>query len=286
MLQVEQDTRQEQPASAETPWAVDNLPPFPMVATRLAQMLFREDVDITEAGRMIAADPVFASRILQMANSPLFALERQVRTISHAIIVLGIQRVKSITLTRVLGDFVGPALRVGALRACWRNSLAGAILAEKLARSCKIDPDIAYVASLLRDIGRLGLLVKYPEAYANLLAVSQEHSLDLVKSERELFDIDHCQAGAWIMETLPLPAEFREVAARHHEPPSGPFCLLHLVRISDRMADALGFAVLPLTEPPSFEQAFEELPEPARPRMQSYPDGLRAEVNLRIQAWS
>src|SRR5271163_3144125 len=76
--QVEEGTHPEIQEKTPTPWALDNLPPFPVVATRLAQMLFREDVDITEAGRMISADPVFASRLLQMANSPLFALERQV----------------------------------------------------------------------------------------------------------------------------------------------------------------------------------------------------------------
>jgi HD-like signal output (HDOD) protein len=284
--QVAEGAQQDLHEKTVTPWALDNLPPFPVVATRLAQMLFREDVDITEAGRMIAADPVFASRLLQLANSPLFALERQVRTISHAIIVLGIQRVKSITLTRVLGDFVGPAMKMAPLRACWRNSLAGAIISEKLARSCKLDPDVAYIAGLLRDIGRLGLLVKYPEAYGNLLAVSAEHSLNLITSERELFDIDHCEAGAWMMDNLPFPVEFQEVAARHHDLPSGPFRMLHLIRLSDRMADALGFSVLSLNAPPSFEEIIEELPEQARSRVQTDPEELKVEVISRIQAWT
>jgi hypothetical protein len=88
------------------------------------------------------------------------------------------------------------------------------------------------------------------------------------------------------MDSLPLPPEFREVATRHHEFPIGAFRLLHFVRISDRMADALGFPVLTLREQPSFEQAFGELPEPVRLRMLPDPDGLRAEVILRIEAWS
>jgi HD-like signal output (HDOD) protein len=209
-----------------------------------------------------------------------------VRTISHAIVVLGIQRVKSITLTRVLGDFVGPTLKIAALRACWRNSLAGAILAEKLARSSKLDPDVAYIAGLLRDIGRLGLLVKYPEAYGNLLAVTGEHSLDLITSERELFDIDHCEAGSWMMRTLPFPLEFHEVAAMHHETPKGPFRILHAVRTADRMADALGFSVTTLTSPPIFEEVIEDLPEQARSRFPSDPEALKTEVTARIQAWS
>ncbi len=104
------------------PWALDDLPPFPWVAKRLMATVSREDVDIHEVGKLIAAEPVFATRVLQLANSPLFALQRQVRTISHAIILLGLDRVKAITFTRALEDFVTPALKVKALKACSSGS--------------------------------------------------------------------------------------------------------------------------------------------------------------------
>ncbi len=268
------------------PWALANLPSFPVVATRLIALLSKEDVNIHEAGRIIAADPAFATRVLQMANSPLFALERQVKTISHAIVILGVQRVKAISLTRALGDFIGPALKVRALRVCWRNSLAGAILAGRLARACRLDPDTAYVAGLLRDLGRLALLVKYPDEYANLLAVSGENAFDLLSTERDLFDIDHCQAGAWLMETVPFPAELTEVVAHHHEVPTEPFRMVHLVRVADRLADTLGFAVVPPLCERTYAEAIEELPVAHRTRFVFDPDQLKLEIESKIQAWN
>lgn len=268
------------------PWALDNLPPFPAVAIRLVQMLAREDVDISQVGKMISAEPVFATRVLQMANSPLFAVTRQVKTISHAIVVVGLARVKAITVTRALGDFVGPALNIKALRVCWRNTLAGAIVAEKLARACRMDTDFAYVAGLLRDIGRLALLVKYPESYTNLLAVTREHAFDIRTVERDLFDIDHCEAGAWIMERMPFPAELCEVAAHHHDAVGdSPFKMVQLVRVADRTADALGFAVLPSNPELSVDEALRELPEAFRRRVQFDPQELMAEIESRIKTW-
>jgi putative nucleotidyltransferase with HDIG domain len=267
------------------PWALDNLPPFPLVATRLLEVLSDENAHITGVGRIIAAEPVFASRVLQMANSPLFALQTQVKTISHAIVLLGLDRVKAITVTRALGDFVGTALNTQALRLCWQNSLACALLSEKLARACKIDTDFAYVAGLLRDIGRLALLVKYPEAYANLLAVSGERGFDLMATERDLFDIDHCQAGAWLMARMPFPPELCEVVANHHELPTGPFRMVHLVRIADMLADTLGFAVITSLRLPSFGEVLEELPEAACLRFTTDPEELKAEIAARIQFW-
>lgn len=276
----------QKPPATPMPWALEKLPPFPLVATRLMQLLAEEDPDISEVGRIISAEPVFATRVLQMANSPLFALSAQVKTLSHAIVVLGLARVKAITVTRALGDFVAPALSFRSLRICWQNSLAGALLAEKLARACKMDPNFAYVAGLLRDLGRLALLVNYPDSYANLLAVSGEHAFDLLTTERDLFEVDHCQAGAWLIARLPFPPELIEVVADHHLPPTGKtFRMVHLVRIADRMADALGFAVLDTTNQPQFAAVVEELPEAAQPRFNQDPEALRAEVEVRIQTW-
>lgn len=286
MIDTEVRTASHKTEPKAAPWAVDKLPPFPVVATRLMQLLSREDPDISEVGKLISGEPVFATRVLQMANSPLFALTSQVKTLSHAIVVLGLSRVKAITVTRALGDFVAPALNIRSLRVCWQNSLAGALLSEKLARACKMDPDFAYVAGLLRDIGRLALLVKYPDAYANLLAVSGEHAFDLMATERELFDVDHCQAGAWLMERMPFPAELVEVVAHHHDAPEGrAFRMVHLVRIADRITDALGFAVIAPLDPQQFAEVLEELPEAARSRFNHDPEDLAAEIDARIQTW-
>jgi putative nucleotidyltransferase with HDIG domain len=286
MIQMEgQPTKNQLPMNS-VPWALDGLPPFPLIATRLLVLLAQEDPDITEVGRIISAEPVYAARVLQMANSPLFALRAQVKTLSHAIVLLGLARIRSITVTRALGDFVAPVLNVRALRVCWQNSLAGALVAEKLARPCRMDTDFAYVAGLVRDIGRLALLVKHPESFTTLLTISGEQTFDLMTTERKLFDIDHCQAGAWMIERMPLPPELIEVVAHHHDLPDGKaFRMVHLVRVADRMADTLGFAVAPPAPPLEFAEVLRELPEPARSGFDYDPADLRLEIETKIQSW-
>lgn len=277
------------PTKSCTPWALENLPPFPKMATRLLQLLSKDDTDLNEIGRYIAAEPVYAARVLQMANSPLFALQRQVKTISHAIALLGTERVKAITMTRALGDFLKPVLRVKALRLCWMNSLACGLLSERIARACgSQDADFAYTAGLLRDIGRLALLVKYPESYANMLAVSQEYAYDLLSTERDLFEIDHCQAGVWLLEKMALPQELEEVIARHHDETvlQEPFRMVHVVRLAGRMADTLGFAVIPRIDQLEFADVLEELPASARSQFTTEGEELRNEISSKIQTWA
>jgi len=257
-----------------------------MIATRLVAMLSKEEVDTVEVGRLIAAEPVFASRVLQMANSPLFALERQVKTISHAMVLLGLERVKAITVTRAVEDYVAPVLTTEALRACWRNSLAIALLAERLARSAKMDSDFAYVAGLLADLGRLALLKNNPGPYANLLAVSAQQEFDLMLMERQLFDIDHCEAGAWLTRKMLFPPELTEVAANHHAhapEDNRSFRLVHLVQVADRLADALGFGILAPVQPPHLGRVLNQIPDVSRSRLENDVEQWKQKIAARIQ---
>lgn len=285
MIELEVEPKFEKAPVAPKPWALAELPPFPAVATRLMQLLAKEDVSISEVGRIIAAEPVFATRVLQTANSPLFALRRQVKTIGDAIVLLGLERIKVITLTRAVGDFVGTALKFESLRRCWQHSLAGAMLSEKLARACQMDPDVAYLAALLRDIGRLALLVKWPGEYANLLAVAGDHAYDLRAFERDLFDIDHCQAGAWLLEDMQFPVELCEVVARHHETPRCPFSLVELTHAADMLSEALGFGVLAGVERPGWADVLNLLPETSRSRFSYTAEDLTIEIAGKLQSW-
>jgi HD-like signal output (HDOD) protein len=272
--------------AAPTPWALESLPPFSPVALRLVELLSRDDISANEVGKFISAEPVFSARVLQIANSPLFALSRQVASIARAVVVVGFERVKGIVLTRALGDFIGPAAKKEAMKLCWRASLAGALIAENLARPCRLDGGTAYTAGLLRDIGRLALLVKYPESYANLLAVSQEHSYDLIATEQDLFELDHCSAGRWIADRLHFPQELCEVISLHHDPPKDvPFGMVHLVAASDRLADALGFSVLPQAPQPDVASALEMIPENLRARIDFEPEEFKASLEAKIQDW-
>jgi HD-like signal output (HDOD) protein len=271
-------------AGGKAPWALENLPPFSPVAMRLVALLSDEDVHVDQVSRFIAAEPVFAARVLQLANSPLFALQRQVTSIPQAVIVIGLERVKAIALTRALGDFVAPVLRRKALAACWRNTLAGAVLAEALAPLYQADAGAAYTAGLLRDIGRLALIVKYPEAYTNAIEIARDGGAGLTETERNLFDIDHCEAGRWVVERMFLPEEISRCVVHHHdaELPEG-WDLVHLVRTADRLADALGYGIVPGAPQRPPAEVLEEAPGASR-RARIQLEDLEREVERRISA--
>jgi putative nucleotidyltransferase with HDIG domain len=217
---------------------------------------------------------------LRTANSALFGLLSKVETVKHAVVVMGVDRVRTLTLTVALGSYLRAALRIEVLRRCWRHSLACALLSEELAALCSLPADRAFTAGLLHDVGRLGLLVAYPIQYANVLLVSEENGFDLLQTERDLFDIDHCEAGRWLMKKWKLPPEFWEVAAHHHHDLlTTRFDLLEVVSLACRLADSLGFEVVKPKQAWTLDQVRATLPEPARIRCNLEPDALRARVS-------
>jgi putative nucleotidyltransferase with HDIG domain len=270
----------------DAPWALCKLPSFPPIATQLLQALSKDDVEIRELTRLISSDAAFSAEILRLANSALFGLEAQIDSLTHAVLLLGLSRVKGLAMTvAIMKGYLKGVLKSETLRRCWTHSLACAFLAEEIAPACGVDKDYAYTAGLLHDIGRLSVLVAYPAEYTNLLKVAEDNSFDVLECERQLFDIDHCEAGRWLAGQWKLPPEFGEVLGRHHEPFAGPkLGVVGLTNVACRLADTLGFGVLEAKQLPDIEQIAREMPAGVRDPIGLDPEELKARIGGRIVA--
>jgi len=65
----------------------------------------------------------------------------------------------------------------------------------------------------------------------------------LQELERTQFGLDHCMAGAWVIEHWNLPKTFIDVALHHHAPDPKNGELTMLVHAACVVADRLGFSV-------------------------------------------
>src|SRR6202790_497329 len=232
-------------ATVEPPWALKNLPPYRPVARKLMKLTAHADVQLEQIQQVLRMDAAFTADVLRLANSPLIGMRGEIKSVMQAVMMLGLERIKALATTLSLRAFLSAAAPSDALLASWRHNLATAILCERLARILVIDNDICYTAGLVHDIGRLSLLCAFPQKYEDMLIGQPTDDLDLLQREKSLFDIDHCEAGKWILEHWDFPEELREVAFLHHEKPKpGATIILRVVHVGWRMADMLGFSVL------------------------------------------
>lgn len=241
------------------------VPPFPPIATKLLGMLSGSSVSMRELADVISSDPMFTGRILQHANSAEYGLQQPIRSTRHALATLGIDTTRRITITAATGAYSKVALRTADLRRCWEHTLATAVLAEQIAQCCGCFQEGAYSAGIMHDIGRLGLVVAYPALYEKALRHAAEECVDLLDHEREVFGMDHAEAGRLLTERWKLPEDFQIIAGRHHDPCEGTeLTLLRIIHVACRMADFFHFEVTEPLKPLEFAEIVAELPERAR----------------------
>ena len=109
--------------------------------------------------------------------------------------------------------------------------------------------------------------------------------VDFLDFEREQFGLDHAEAGRLLAETWELPEQFRIVAGRHHDPCEGTEVdLLRIVHVACRMADALGYGLVPPRAEIDMSAILETLPLAARKHLQLTEEALKAEIEERIHA--
>lgn len=228
---------------AQTPWALRLVPPFPSVAQRILALAENHDTSVQQVGELVKQDPSFSAELLRFANSSLFGARHGVAGLSQAIVLLGMDRVKTMATLVVLDRMVRSSVKIEALRKVWIHSLATALIAQECAPRMGLNRDTAYTAGLLHNLGTLGLMSAYPDEYSRMLEVSCDFGFDLLKIENDLFDIDHCLAGMYLAQDWDFPDELAAAIGAHHDPPiAGSTGLDALVQVSWRLADTLGYA--------------------------------------------
>jgi len=223
--------------------ALAKLPPFGPVAVSLMRLFDRDDVEMHDIVRLVSADVALSSQLLAMANSPLFGVQTSIRDLQHAITVLGIDRTKSLATTLAMRSFLSNAPKTPVLRRIWRHGIATSVIAEVLAPSYGLSKDLANVAGILHDVGRVALLAAYPERYAELAVRTHENTASILDAERSQFGLDHCQAGQLLSESWRFPTELQQVVAHHLESPRGQD-LVSVVQTACRLAVDLGYAAI------------------------------------------
>jgi len=252
---------QESSVRSQAPWALRLVPPFPAVAHRVLALVGQEDVSIHELGQVVQMDPSFSAELLRFANSALFGARRKVRTLPQAITMVGIDRLRSIATFIAMNRMVRSSLRIEALRKVWVHSLATALIAQEAACVSHTARDSAYTAGLLHNLGTLGMMSAFPDEYSRMLEVSNDFGFDLLQTERDLFEVDHCQAGAYLAQAWDFPDDLIDALASHHdEPVPASVSLDNLIKISWRLADTLGYTAFSPDKEWPFETLIELIP--------------------------
>ncbi len=137
-----------------------SLPTMPDIATRLRKAL-ANDVPIDKVVDIVQLDPAIATKLIQVANCPLYVATKPVTSCRDAVIRLGLNAtrtlVTSITLKQLFTCNKIPIKQKARL--AWQQSVNLSCLCFVLAsESASVNPEDALLAGLICDIGMIPFL--------------------------------------------------------------------------------------------------------------------------------
>ncbi|HMD83762.1 MAG TPA: HDOD domain-containing protein [Terriglobia bacterium] len=197
----------------------DGLPTLPAYVFELNSLLAAAPVNLKRVGEVIRTDPSLTAQLIRLCNSAFMGFRERVTKIEHAVMLVGTERLRTLVLTCSLVEYVGQRVASENIQSFWQHCFLTAALSERLARGVAYrQPEQAYLAGLLHDIGALPLLMvtaSEPQEIANMASGGWGESVEL---ERERFGIDHCEVGRWIGVSWNFSPILLEVMVSHHHP--------------------------------------------------------------------
>lgn len=244
---------------------LDRIPSIPAILVPLLRLLEEapETVDVHRIVDLIGHDKSLAAQTLQMANSPLFGRYQNIASIRGAVLALGIERVREMATTCSILNLLPSQGSVYDVRTLWEHSLGVALVSRRLARKIGFrEPERAYLAGLLHDLGLIVHLFVIPELFMESARVAREEGVAFHEIEVKVIGFEHGLTGSLLAERWLLSAELKEVIRRHHqfERAQGSEELVGIVNISDLLCRVRGLGYgfpekrgVSFTEEPSFQ---------------------------------
>jgi len=187
------------------------LPTLPAVINKLNTLSENEKSSVQEMAKIVSSDQVLSARILRLANSPSYGFYR-VSTISNAMILLGVNVVKSLALSSSIFEIMEKN-SVGL----WEHSLGVGVASNMIAHKLEL-PECEEIATagLLHDIGKVIISIKCEEAEKKIRQVALEQEIYSAEAELQVIDTDHAEVGGWLSKCWYLPEKLSEPIEFHH----------------------------------------------------------------------
>lgn len=230
---------------------LDKFEPLPDVLRRLRDEIARPNTDHAQVAAIVREDPVIYGRIMKLSNSSSVGVKQQIRSIEQAISLVGLDFVEKLvfslfaaqTLSGTYANFQGES------KGLVKQSIATAVIAEKLARLLKIQlENEAYSAGLMHDMGKIVLNGFIKPKQSEFKQMICEEGLHFSDAERTLFGITHAELSSEICRRWEFSEAIQCAVRYHHDPltllaqPEVPIAtqqLVAVIHIADAMVNSL-----------------------------------------------
>lgn len=194
------------PSFSDIVGRVNNVPSLPEVVTQVVRLINDPRSNADQVHDIMVKDQAMAAKILRMVNSVYYGLPDPVHSLEQAIVILGFKTIRSIAMSIAVLNLFQQQDANFNMKSFWTHSAVMAQISRLLAGKAHMpDPEMAFIAGLLKDIGMLIFVQYAPEETKKIVAVAREFRYDVQRASHKVVATDHAEVGAWLCEQWELP---------------------------------------------------------------------------------
>ncbi len=226
-----------------------NLPIIPEVARKIMSMAEDKlDISFKELENIIIVDLGLTAKILKVANSALYARQREIKSLQMAITLLGFKNIKSLIMLVTASNAFAKHKASKFYQTFWKHSIISAFLSKHIGLRINQSEQAEefFLAGLLHDIGQVALFNSDTARYENVIKIVDEENKILEEIEEKEYETNHKVLGASILQKWYFPEQYVDVAREHKSTniTSTHKLMISIVTIADILAEGLGFGYI------------------------------------------
>jgi len=223
---------QQKRADSNPPWRtqqvelaigrLDSFSTLPCVAIGFFPKLTEGQFSPAALADIIESEPVLAAKILSLSGKKNISLPYERFSLRHVLDRLPADEVRntllSIKVLPIAETGFSEAQRIPLRKELLLHSLAVACCARDIAEITlpQVDPDMAYCAALLHDIGKLALEESMPKSFARIFEQARSAKQCSCTIERQHLGADHTTFGKHLAQKWHLPSQIVLAIWLHH----------------------------------------------------------------------
>ncbi len=224
--------------------SIRNLPTPPIVFEQIQKVLNDPNTSVGDVASILSEDPAMSVKVLKLTNSAFYGLQREIDSVKHAVMIIGLEAVKNLVLSAsVLNMFKANDSNKEYHEVFWRHSLSAAFSARLLAKNFRsgeiFNPDPAFSCGLIHDIGKMIICCFMPMEHAKIMTMLKENPHRAEREyEMEILGFDHAMLGKELSMQWKLPDRMADAIGFHHNPtvPNDSEDFAYLICLSDYVA--------------------------------------------------
>lgn len=192
-----------------------DLPTIPVVATKVMQLIENESATAEELAKVVASDPAVAARVLKISNSSFYGCQRQIQTLSHAIVVLGFGTLKSLVVAASVKQVYQPYGLTEKM--LWEHSFGAGLASRMIAKETRLaSEEEAFLGGLFHDIGKIIMNTLNKQQFQDVMQRCYNDDISFEEAERQVYSYTHSEVGGMVIKKWNFPDMLMHAVLNHH----------------------------------------------------------------------